>query len=729
MNAPLTAIGLGDLSFSAGAWLWALPVAALPLLLRRSTTPGERGPHLRGPLHSNHRWRASLESIAIAMLTLALAGPRLPGGSVQVVRYGSDVVFVLDVSRSMLATDLEPTRLERAKTEIRLLTEQLGNHRLGLVAFAGTAVAFPLTLDRQAVNLFLRDLSVLDIPVQGTAIALALKRARETLSGARANGTQAASIVLVTDGEDHAGNLAQATEDLKAAGVTVHVRALGSEKAVPVPATDDQGNIVGTHRDRRGKTAETRYTKDGERALRRLAEGTGGTYAHVPSAGFGQRALRSALDAAPRAKRTGETQALFRPLYALPLGSALLAWLASWLIPVARSRPRLWQRTSAAGLVPFLVHLSSLGITPGFVAGCSTGGPEATDIAPRTDASANNKDEHDRSASVGREALAEARRHFLAGRYAEAVAGYEAETHRYGSDPRFQLNLALAHLALGHTETARVALRAALSTARSEDIKADLFYNLGRLLLAEGEAQEESGSSGKQAFTDAANAFRDALRHRLPDARSAHNLQVALAKLAAASDPESDPDAEDSDDSDAKGGDPGEDTPDNSQPQDAQDSDADANEPNGSAPDERGQQESTDAPKDGEDPESSQAPEGAGRDAEADNASSNDHSSGTADEQAPANDTHEAPNADTEAQDSPDARSAETGGDDNDNNARAGGRSEAAPTGTERDISSEDRAVMLRALDALQQGEGSFYKEQARQDARRRRLPQTSQDW
>ncbi len=731
MNAMLGAIGLGELSFSAGTWLWAVPLAALPLLFRRSAAPGRPGPHLRGPVHSNHRWRAGLESLALAALLLALSGPRLPGGSVQVVRYGSDVVFVLDVSRSMLATDIKPSRLERAKTEIRLLVEQLGNHRLGLVAFAGTAVTFPLTLDRQAVNLFLRDLSVLDIPVQGTAIALALKRAKETLAGARGTGAQAASIVLVTDGEDHAGNLAQAAADLKAAGIIVHVRALGSESAVPVPAIDEDGNVVGTHRDRRGRAAETRYTQEGEEALRKLADQTGGSYAHVPTAGFAQQTLRAALGAAPKAKRKGEVQQLFRPLYAWPLGVAFLAFLASWWMPLARSRRRWWQGASAAALAPLWVQWALLGLSSGYLSACNTEGPDATDDGNTAAASG---DEDIRSADEGREALADARRHLLAGRYTEAVASYEAEAARYGSDARFQLNLGLAHLALGNAEAAGNALHAALAAADSDDIKADAFYNLGRLLLAAGDAQEESGASGKHSFAEAADAFRDALRHRLPDARSAHNLQVALAKLSAAKETDSESESSESepaesDKSDTQDGEPDKDEPGSEQRDGSESEDedtSDTRDAEGNAPEESDRQDSAGDPKAGED-----APEDNARTAgdAPPQDPSEDASGSTEDEQAQhARSGEEDPTRD--AGDAPETHSAEEGTDESGTEeAQALGRDNAAPSDDERNASREDIPVMLRALDALQQGEGSFYKEQARQDARRRRLPQTSQDW
>src|SRR5262249_26696670 len=124
---------------------------------------------------ARRRWRAVLVTLAVGFLVAGLASPEISGTAHLAPRRGLDLVVALDFSRSMLATDVYPTRLDRAKRELDQLIDGLKGDRVGLVAFAGVTMSYPLTNDYNAAKLFWRDLGPDDIPVGGTNLAQALR--------------------------------------------------------------------------------------------------------------------------------------------------------------------------------------------------------------------------------------------------------------------------------------------------------------------------------------------------------------------------------------------------------------------------------------------------------------------------------------------------------------------------------------------------------------------------
>ncbi len=154
--------------------------------------------------------RLSLSLSGLALLAVALAQPQCGTRTELSSRYGADVVVVLDVSRSMEARDVRPSRLERARLEVGALLERLKGDRVGVVVFAGEAfVQCPLTTDYEAARLFLRSVGPGSVPQQGTALANALLGAKELLDGAE-RGSRSRVVLLVSDGEDHDGKVLDA---------------------------------------------------------------------------------------------------------------------------------------------------------------------------------------------------------------------------------------------------------------------------------------------------------------------------------------------------------------------------------------------------------------------------------------------------------------------------------------------------------------------------------------
>jgi Ca-activated chloride channel family protein len=217
----------------------------------------------------NRRWIKALLVIgSLAFMVFALAGPRYGYKWQKIERKGIDIIIAIDCSRSMLATDIRPTRLDRAKREIVDLLNLLKGDRVGLVSFAGTAfLQCPLTLDYEAFYIFLNALTPDFLPVGGTDIAGAVETA---LAGFNANDNSEKAVILITDGESTGGDPIQAAQKAKAAGVKLFCIGVGKADGAPIP---DAGG--GFKKDKTGNIVITRLD---EETLRQSALLTGGNY-------------------------------------------------------------------------------------------------------------------------------------------------------------------------------------------------------------------------------------------------------------------------------------------------------------------------------------------------------------------------------------------------------------------------------------------------------------------
>ncbi|HET9949839.1 MAG TPA: VWA domain-containing protein, partial [Longimicrobiales bacterium] len=228
------------------------------------------------------RWKAVLLVAAVGLAVLALARPQF-GTRVETVRsVGQDIVVAVDLSTSMLAEDVAPSRLERARLTIMRMLERLDGDRVALVAFAGDAfVQSPLTIDYAAAAMFLSAMHPDMMPVQGTDLGAALRVSLDALEqGAR----DARVVVIVTDGEDHEGAFEEQLERAAEMGVQVHVVGVGTPEGAPIPLYDEAGRRTGFLRDDEGTVVTTRL---GETTLRAVAERTGAQFVMAGPGGGG----------------------------------------------------------------------------------------------------------------------------------------------------------------------------------------------------------------------------------------------------------------------------------------------------------------------------------------------------------------------------------------------------------------------------------------------------------
>jgi len=205
---------------------------------------------------------------------------------------GIDIVIAVDVSKSMLANDIKPNRLENAKTALKLLlgTDLLAGNRVGLVAFAGSSfIQCPLTTDINAIGAFVDELKPDLIPIPGTDIGGAIRSCLKAFGEAMGGG-QSRAIILITDGEDNEKNAISASEEAAQQGVRIFTLGIGSALGETLPEVDENGNIIGVKRDKKGNIVISRLDTE---LLKNIAQKTSGNYYIVDSDTTGKTSTNS----------------------------------------------------------------------------------------------------------------------------------------------------------------------------------------------------------------------------------------------------------------------------------------------------------------------------------------------------------------------------------------------------------------------------------------------------
>ncbi|MEZ4403644.1 MAG: VWA domain-containing protein [Kofleriaceae bacterium] len=280
--------------------------------------------------------RLVLIGVALAACVWALMRPQTRGQdqAVMASQFSADVMVVLDVSKSMLAEDVAPNRLARAKAEIAEMVRQLPGHRVGLVAFAGRAALLcPLTPDQSYFNLVLRGVDTASVSRGGTRIGEALRVATKGFPP----GPGAKLVVLITDGEDHDSYPLEAAKVAKGEGVKIIAVGLGSEAGSPIVLTDPKTGAK-TQLSHDGQPVVSRLDGD---TLRQMATETGGAYVPAGTSALDLESivrtnitpiLRAEADRISMRKVHGER-------YVWPLVLALVALFAAVAVGARARRP------------------------------------------------------------------------------------------------------------------------------------------------------------------------------------------------------------------------------------------------------------------------------------------------------------------------------------------------------------------------------------------------------
>ena len=235
------------------------------------------------------RWRPvakfwTLEA-ALALLIVMIARPQMGTRISHDKRTGIETIIAMDISNSMLAEDVAPSRLDRTKMMVENLVDNFTDDKIGLIVFAGDAfVQLPITSDYVSAKMFLSDIHPSLMATQGTDIATAINMATNSFTQQQGVGK---AIIVVTDGEDHEGGALEAAKDAKKKGMRVYVLGVGSPNGAPIPLGN--GNYM---KDRTGNTV---MTKLNEEMCRQVAEAGGGAYIHVDNNSNAQQQLDNEL--------------------------------------------------------------------------------------------------------------------------------------------------------------------------------------------------------------------------------------------------------------------------------------------------------------------------------------------------------------------------------------------------------------------------------------------------
>lgn len=442
---------------------WAERASAARLLRFAGATllPRLTASHSRAKL-----WlRLGIMLLATGLLFTALARPQWGADWQKFDTEGVDILFILDVSKSMLAEDIPPNRLERSKLAILDLLEVVRGDRVGLIGFAGTAFLHcPLTLDHGAFRQALNALNTDSIPVGGTNIAAAFDEAKAYFD----NATNTRIVILITDGEDLEANGIVRARQLAAAGIRILTVGVGSPDGELIPIRDSAGNIDFL-RDERGNPVRTRLD---ESTLKQIAEIGRGMYAPLGASGVGLRQVYDFIrNEIPSERREESLQRIPIERFQWLLGFACLLLLVEPFLPSRRKAA-----PTAFKVILFAILLG--GIMP-------------------ADLSAN--------------AARQASRAYAAGDFDRALELYQQALLSQPQQPKWLYNAGVAAYRAGNPLLAAQLFQQAI-IAGDRSLQAKAFYNAATARITAGFAQLDEDPAAtqalwQQALTDLENAI------------------------------------------------------------------------------------------------------------------------------------------------------------------------------------------------------------------------------
>ncbi len=495
------------LQFGQPLWLGAgaLICLAAILFIRSNILRRQRAlrrfasPHLlrtltRNVSPSRRRLKNILLVLALACLFIGLARPQYGTRWVEVKQKGIDILIGFDVSKSMLARDITPDRLSRAKLAVRDFVARLQGDRVGLMPFAGTAFLMcPLTTDYDAFNTSLDSLDVNIIPKGGTNIGAAIREAEKVLT----NEANHKILILVTDGEDLSEDALNAAREAKEQKMTIYTIGVGTPKGELIPSVEGDGRKF--IQDASGKFVTSRLD---EKTLGEIARITGGLYVPLGSMGQGfDEIYKQKLALVPREEHGERKRRVPIDRFPWPLGAAALLLAADFLItgrkgswalrlPLVRTAGRRQVKQAAAAVMMLAL---AAGVQPA-------------------------------RASRGEEM-------FQSGKLDQAGEYYEQALKKDSRNPVLHFNL--GDVAYKKKDYAR-AVEAYNEALKTDDLQlqAKSYYNRGNAQFFIGQATEKTDPDHTmQQWQDAVQSFEAALKLNPEDKEVRHNLEIVKKKL------------------------------------------------------------------------------------------------------------------------------------------------------------------------------------------------------
>jgi len=488
--------------FEEPQWLWLAFLGPVLLLwLQRHAAKARArqlakvaSPHFLNELTASHspgrrRLKEVLLLLAVACVGLALARPQWGELELADEWLGEDVVFALDCSNSMLAADIRPSRMQRAKLAILDFVRQGGGGRVGLVAFAGGAfLQCPLTFDHEAFEDALQAIDERTIPTPGTDIGRALMEADHAME----KKSRRKLIVLVTDGEDLEKGGVQTAESLKTNGVVVFTVGVGSPAGTEIQMLNQQGQME-LLRDAKGEVVRSRLD---EETLQAIAKATGGSYYPLGPRGDGLSRVRSAFAsltdplAGNRLKRRGEER------FHVPIAIGLMLLTIERLIGTRRRKgfDAIGSLTVAHGRLALALMFVLLNLQGMFAAGLTN------TTSARVKPTAEQADLLN--------ALGQSITNFTVATNSSSNAPAATIPERRAVTAREKYNLGTRKLAEGKLADAESLLQSVLGS-QDERTRSSALYNLGHVRVAQGAEELKKGPPGKQTIDRSRTAIEN----------------------------------------------------------------------------------------------------------------------------------------------------------------------------------------------------------------------------
>lgn len=455
---------------------------------------------ISGKINGRLTTKVTLVSLASVCLIVALANLQAGGHAEKTERKGLDVIFALDVSNSMLAQDISPNRLTKAKELIYRTLEQMHNDRTGLVVFAGNAyLQVPLTVDYGAMKMLLASVSPGMIPTQGTNFSEAIQMADNSFSQKEKKNKV---LVLISDGEDHDETAIDAAKSAAAKGVIIYTIGIGSPRGSTIinpstgqPKLDEQGNVV--------------VTKLNEAELKSIAEATGGRYQLLQNAGQVSENLVNSIAQLGTKNLGAVVYTDYDSYFQYFLGGGLILFLIAFLLPDAKKiktpSAKTQSKAVASGTTIFWIGLLSvmaISACPGqlWAQQQKEQSPEPPSLAEKKVVNSGNDFYHQKQ-------------------YDSAGAQYMKALKMQPNSFESNFNLGDALYQSGNYDKARTALNSSLKSAQTKEDKADAYHNIGNAFLKQRQWQA------------AADAYKKSLLLQPKDRDTKYNLAYAQEML------------------------------------------------------------------------------------------------------------------------------------------------------------------------------------------------------
>ena len=410
---------------------------------------------------------------ALALLVLMLARPQMGTKISQEKRVGIETIICMDISNSMLAEDIVPSRLDRSKMMIENLVDHFSNDKIGLIVFAGDAfVQLPITSDYVSAKMFLSSIDPSMIATQGTDIGRAIDMATHSFTPEEGIGR---AIIVITDGENHEGGAVEAAAAAKDAGMRVYVLGVGSSKGSPIP-------IPGTGDYMKDNTGNTVMSALNEQMCKELAQAGGGAYIHVENNSAAQEQLDNELDKLSKKETTATLYSEFDEQFqAFGLLALLLLVLEICILdrrnPLLKNISLFGKKKRVAAMLCMLLVAAS--------------------------ASAQMTD---------RQYIRQGNKQFRSGDYANAEVSYRKAIEKNAKNPQAAFNLGNALMAQKKDSAAVEQFQGAANLETNPLRKAQAYHNMGVICQTH------------KMYGEAIEAYKNALRLNPKDDETRYNL-------------------------------------------------------------------------------------------------------------------------------------------------------------------------------------------------------------